>query len=207
MEDSKRHDLNSYARNVIRHSARKLIGRYGFIADDYEDLMQELSLDLLIRLPNFDPSKATQNTFIAQTVTRAVSKLVRHRHRQKRDYRREAWSLDEALPNGEGDAVPRGETVSKDDFDLRSGKHGRPNEERLDLRLDISLGLSGLDPDLQHLADRLRTTSVADVARELGIPRSSLYDQGIARIRRAFEGRGLTVYLATNRRFDQERGR
>lgn len=195
MEDSKQPGLDGYARNVIRHAARKLIGRCGFAADDYEDLMQELTLDLLIRLPNFDPSKATQNTFVAQTVARMVSKLVRHRHTQKRDYRREAWSLDEPLTNGDGDAAPRGETVSQDEVDLRTDKHGRPTEERLDLRLDLSLALAGLPPELQRLAEKLQTTSAADAAREMGIPRSTLYAKGIARIRTAFEKQGLTHYL------------
>ena len=34
------------------------------------------------------------------------------------------------------------------------------------------------------------------VARELGVPRSTLYEKGIARLRKIFEDRGLHEYLA-----------
>ena len=52
---SKGYDLNDYARTLISHKARQLIGRHGFVPDDREVLEHEMSLDLLLRLENFDP--------------------------------------------------------------------------------------------------------------------------------------------------------
>lgn len=195
METAKQDGLNNYASDVIRHKARKLIGSNGFTWDDYEDLMQELALDLLMRLPKFDRNKASLNTFAVRIVDRRISTLIRHRTRGMRDYRCEAWSLDEPIDDLDGAGARRGDTLGQDEHDLRTGKHCRTVSERIDMRLDVSLVPSELPPDLKELAERLRHQSVAEVARDLGVPRSTLYDTGIARLRKAFEDKGLREYL------------
>ena len=71
--------------------------------------------------------------------------------------------------------------------------------ERLDLRLDLTLVLDELPDDLRDLAIRLQTRTVAEIARELGVLRSTLYEKGIARLRKIFEDRGLREYLGESR--------
>lgn len=195
MESSKQNDLNDYARTVIRHKARQLIGKYRFTQDEYEDLKQEMALDLLARLSKFDRSKASLNTFIARIVDRRISTLIRHRTQGKRDYRCEGCSLDEPIDDQDGSGARRGDALGQDDYDLRTGRHSRPESERIDMRLDVSLVLSELPPDLRELAERLLDHSIAEAARDLGVPRSTLYDTGIARLRNAFEDKGLGEYL------------
>jgi RNA polymerase sigma-70 factor (ECF subfamily) len=94
MENTKQRILDGYARDVIRHKARQLIGKYGFTRDDYDDLQQEMMLDLLRRLGKYDPSRAGLSTFVARIVDRKVSTLIRHQRQEKRDYRRQVCSLD-----------------------------------------------------------------------------------------------------------------
>jgi len=195
MEDSKQYGLNDYAKNVIRHKARQLIGKYGFTRDDYEDLMQEMTLDLLVRLSKFDRSKASLNTFVARIVDRRISTLIRHRTQDMRDYRREACSLDDPIQDEDGASITRGEMLSQDECDLRAGKHTRPESERIDMRLDVSFVIAELPPELRPLAERLLDQSITEAARELGVPRSTLYETGIARLRNAFEDKGLGEYL------------
>lgn len=193
MEDPRRGALNEYARNVIRHKARQLIGKCGFTHDDYEDLQQEMLLDLLMRLPKFDPSKASYNTFVARIVDRKISNLIRDRGRQKRDHRCQVRPLDEEV-EGEAD-ITREEMLSQDDVDLRTGRHDRPELERIEMRLDVARALADLPPDLKALAERLLSQSVTEAARDLGVPRSTLYGSGIARLRKIFEEAGLTDCL------------
>jgi len=195
MDGSKHASLDDYARETIRHKARQLIGKYRFTRDDFEDLQQNMTLDLLERLPKFDPDKATHSTFVARVVEHKISSLIRHRTQEMRDYRREAFSVNEAIKDGNGGTVERAQTISQDELSLRTGKYRRPEGDRINLRLDLSFIMAGLPPELQHLAKLLQTYSIAETARRLGVPRSTLYETGIARLREIFEDKGLRKYL------------
>jgi len=199
MENTKQRILEGYARDVIRHKARQLIGKYGFTRDDYDDLQQEMMLDLLRRLGKYDPSKAGLSTFVARIVDRKVSTLIRHQRQEKRDYRRQVCSLDAKVEDQDGQARGLDEVLSQDAFDDEVARHDRPGAERLDLRLDLTLALDELPDDLRQLALRLQTRTVAEIARELGVPRSTLYEKGIARLRKIFEDKGLREYLGEAR--------
>ena len=207
MENAKQGVLNGYAREVIRHKARQLIGKYGFTRDDYEDLQQEMTLDLLRRLGKYDPEKAGLTTFVARVVDRRISTLIRHQKQEKRDYRCQACSLNAPVENGTGEAFNMDEILSQDDFDQQVGRHDGPQSERLDLRLDLSQAMAELPDDLRQLAVRLQTKTVAEIARELGVPRSSLYDKGISRLRKLFEDKGLREYLGSSRHIDKQQGK
>ncbi|HPF34960.1 MAG TPA: sigma-70 family RNA polymerase sigma factor [Candidatus Nanopelagicales bacterium] len=199
MENTKQRILDGYARDVIRHKARQLIGKYGFTRDDYDDLQQEMMLDLLRRLGKYDPSKAGLNTFVARIVDRKVSTLIRHQRQEKRDYRRQVCSLDAQVEDQDGQARGLDEVLSQDAYDDEVARHDRPEAERLDLRLDLSLVLDELPEDLRQLPLRLQSRTVAEIARELGVPRSTLYEKGIARLRKIFEDKGLREYLGEAR--------
>ncbi len=199
MENTKQRILDGYARDVIRYKARQLIGKYGFTRDDYDDLQQEMMLDLLRRLGKYDPSKAGLSTFVARIVDRKVSTLIRHQRQEKRDYRRQVCSLDAQVEDQDAQSRGLDEVLSQDAYDDEVARHDRPEAERLDLRLDLSLVLDELPEDLRQLALRLQFRTVAEIARELGVPRSTLYEKGIARLRKIFEDSGLREYLGEAR--------
>ena len=48
--------IDPYAAGLIRFKARQLVGQAGFTASDRNDLEQDLILDLLRRLPKYDPN-------------------------------------------------------------------------------------------------------------------------------------------------------
>jgi len=187
-------ELTDYAKETILHKARQLIGKAGFTQHDLDDLMQELTLDLLERLPKFDPNKAAHTTFVARVIERKISKLIRHRKQWKRDYRRETNSLSESVETEFG-SVERAQTISQDEYDRNIGRHGRTEADRLDMRLDVSLAISQLPPDLKPMAERLLTHSITEVAREFGISRGHFYEVAVARLRAIFEDKGLGDYL------------
>jgi len=193
--NQKPRELSNYAAETIRHKARQLIGKAGFTKHNVDDLMQELTVDLLERLPKFDPRKAAHTTFVARVIARKISKLIRHRTQGRRDYRREACSVNETIEDGNGGNVERAQTISQDEHDLRTRRHSRSEADRIDLSLDVSFVISQLPPDLKPLAEHLLTHSITEVARELGIARSTLYETGIARLRAIFEDKGLGAYL------------
>lgn len=189
--------INDYAEELIHHKARQLVGTAGFTRDDVEDLEQEMRLDLLERLPKFNPNKATYNTFVSRLVERKICNLIRHRTQEIRDFRCEEGSIHDVVESGDSgdEKVERIETVTQDEQDFRLGKHIRSAEARRDLQLDISLVLPKLPPKLRKPAELLQTVSITTAARKLGIPRSTLYDR-IARLRRIFEDVGLTNHCS-----------
>jgi len=198
MDTNRKHEeLTEYAFEVVHHKARQLVGKAGYTNDDVADIEQDLITDLLERLPKFDPSKATHNTFVARLVERKISKLLRDRLAKMRDCRREDCSLNEEINTGDQETpAQRVATISQDDHDLRTGKHLRPAEERADLHRDINTVLAELPPELSEAAELLAVMPIAEVARKLEVPRATFYDNYLAKIRAVFEDKGLNGYLA-----------
>lgn len=188
-------ELTDYALDVVRCKAKQLVGKAGYKQDDMEDIKQELIVDLLERLPKFDSSKASYNTFVARVVERRISNLLRDRQAEMRDHRREICSLNEEIDTGEEEPKQRLTAISQDEQDFRTGKYQRSAEERMDLHLDIQNMLAGLPPDLRNAARLLQHRPIAQVARELGIPHATFYDHHLTQLREAFAEQGLADYL------------
>jgi DNA-directed RNA polymerase specialized sigma24 family protein len=182
VKDSKQPGLDSYSQKLIAVKARRLIGKHGFTRDDYDDLKQDLTLDLLIRLPRFDPRKAGWKTFVSRIIDRKVANLVRHQLRAKRDYRK-TISVDWMLEP---------EPVSCCDDNIS---------------LDFSIAFARLSPDLKLLVQYLFTRSITDTARDLAVSRSTLYRTGIVHLQEAFNRLGLREYFGSAGRFDARRGK
>lgn len=193
--NQKRCGLTDYALETVHHKARQLVGKAGYTQDEVDDIKQDLIVDLLERLPKFDPAKATYNTFVARVVERKISKLLRDRQAEMRDHRREACSLNEDIDDGDDEPMQRVATISQDEQDIRTGKYRRSAEEREHLRLDIETVLADLPPDLRRAAELLQTLPVAQVAREMGVPHATFYDKYLMRLRDAFAAKGMGDYL------------
>jgi len=194
MDANKKHDeIVDYAARIIRHKAKQLIGTAGFTRLDREDLEQEMMLDLLMRLPKFDPNKSTHKTFVARVVERKVSNLIRHRTQEMRDYRRETYSLNEPIDDGDGGTIERSQTIA-DQHDRRPGRHRRSDQEAVELVLDVQAMLMRLPADLRRLCELLKSGSIADAVREMDIPRTTL-NYRVKKLRKLFEKAGLRDYL------------
>jgi RNA polymerase sigma-70 factor, ECF subfamily len=185
-------ELTEYALKLVHLKARHLVGTAGFTRDDVEDIEQELVLDLLARLPQFDPAKASYNTFVARLVDRKISKLVRDRQRERRDPDREDCSLSSLVNEEDGVKAELGDSITQDEHDLRTGKHHRPASERLDMELDVKETLSTLPEELRRVAEVLTAMPVAEAIQALRIPRWKLYEVYLPQLREVFEARGLS---------------
>lgn len=171
--------LDRFARGIIGRKVRLLVDRAGFTRQDRHDLEQELVLRLLQSLDLFDPERAHPHVFITTVVERAVAMILRQRRAKKRQG--VVRSLD-ALPTG-----------------------GRPTElpdcrdtgrdvERLDLASDLAAVLARLPDHLRVLAEQLKSQSLSEAARAMGVPRSTL-QRRVQRLRQSFEDAGLRLYL------------
>jgi RNA polymerase sigma-70 factor (ECF subfamily) len=171
--------LDRFARGIIRRKVRLLVGRAGFTRQDRDDLEQELVLRLLQSLDLFDPEQAHPNVFITTVIERAVAMILRERRAKKRDSG-VVRSLDQAKAKDGSSAEPA---------DPRGG-----GQDRFDLASDLAEVFARLPEELRDLAERLKSQSLSQAARDLGVPRTTLQRQ-VQRLRQSFEDAGLRIYL------------
>jgi RNA polymerase sigma-70 factor (ECF subfamily) len=193
-ETLKQGGLTDGALKLVKYKARQLVGKAGYTQDDIADIEQDPIVDLLERLPRFDPTKATYTTFLFCVVDRAVCNMLRHRRAEKRAPWREAGSLNDEIGTGGDEPVQRLTAISQDEHDLRTGKHARPAEERNHLRIDMSAALDGLSPELRQAAELLQHTSVRQTARAMGVSESAFRKRHLVQLRKHFKARGMDDY-------------
>ena len=194
--NTKQCELTEYALELVYFKARQLVGKAGYTWDDEEDIAQDLIADLLERgLPQFNPAKATYNTFVSRLVERKIANLLRDRQAALRDPQCEICSLNEEINTGEEELVQRLATFCQDDCDILAGKYTRPAEERDHFDHDLCVTLGNLPPELRQIAEMLKTQSVLQIANSLGMPRRTFRDRYLKKLREAFEANDMENYV------------
>jgi RNA polymerase sigma-70 factor (ECF subfamily) len=191
--DELNEESDRFTRGIIRRKIKQLIGQAGFTWQDRDDLERDLILRVLQSLPSFDPDQAHRNKCITAVVERYVANILRNKRAEKRDHRR-IGSLNVMIDSAEDGATEMSQTISQRELDARRNRHPRSNEELAHLRQDIAEVLATLPGELRDLAERLKAQSISEIARETGIPRTTLYES-VRRLRRRFESAGLREYL------------
>lgn len=194
MSQNRYHGIDAYTVRLITFKAKQLSAHPGFSHADREELEQELLLDLLLRQPKYDPGRAQNSTFVARVVEHRAATLIEERKAGLRDYRLQAFSLNDHIEDEDGGCCERSETFDQDDYLLRTGRQSRSSIELRDLGIDVRSVIDQLPPKLRDLCQRLMRDSITDVSRETGIPRSTLYGV-IDKVRVAFKDAGLEAYL------------
>lgn len=182
-----------YLRGIIRRKVRQLIGRAGFTRQDREDLEQEIFARVLQGLRKFDPAKAHRNKFVTAIVERYVANVLRNKRAEKRDHRR-ITSLNVTITLAGDAKVELSQTISVRERDAQRRRESRDDCALSDLRADIGAFIAALPDDLRELAEGLMANSISEIARETGIPRTTLHDK-LRRLRQRFESTDLRDYL------------
>ncbi len=191
-------ELDAYAVQLIRRKARQLVGRAGFTEDDQEDIEQDLTLDLLHRLPKFDSLRASLHTFIARVVEHGVARLIERQEAPMRDYRRCTCSLNDPIRDDRADGAERGDFISQEDYLKGIGQPALLLADGVALKLDLERLLSTLPPELRDLMSRLDNgQTIAEIARDIGLSRGTLYDR-MKELRLLAEEAGLKAYLESD---------
>ena len=181
--------LDRFEEWFIARKARQLAGKAGFTPSDVEDIEQDIRLDVMQRLPRFDPAKSNRHTFIAMVVCRRVASILESRRAEKRNGGRRPQSLNAPIRDAEGRRVEFHQTLGGD-----ARRPGRSEEELRDLRADVWAVVAGLEPRLQRWCKVLEGMGVREAVRFHRVPRSSLQYM-TRRIRSALERAGLKGYL------------
>ena len=158
-----------FAANLIRQKVRRMAERLELCRADEEDLAQDLRLDLLRRSSRYQAERSEWRVFACVVVDRSARSAWRKRTKRPWTSLIDGSVLGQDVETGDLDRRIRGGTVDR-------------ASQRV-LRLDVRELLSALSADDRDLCQRLSNGGLSDVARELGIPRSTLQDR-VIRLRR-----------------------
>jgi RNA polymerase sigma-70 factor, ECF subfamily len=186
--------ISQFAAQLIRRKARELASFPGFCPTDRDEIEQELRLVLLRRLDRFNPSLAHYNAFVTTVIERYSATILQHRRAESRTYRRCGSSLNQLVDDGDGNQIELGAVLPECQPGLRTRTHFRSSEELQDLASDVAQLLAELPAELADICERLKRESISTVARDLGIPRSTLRDL-LKGVRARFDSCGMRGYL------------
>jgi RNA polymerase sigma-70 factor (ECF subfamily) len=177
---------------IIQHeadiAARRLVRSLRLSKDDLADVRQELLVDVIARLPCFDPKRGSLGAFAGIVMANRAARLAHKVKRERRLYGAVPTSLDETLP--EGDGSTRGDRVSEEDG--LSAYFGQPYDAfaEVERRLDVERGLGALDPNDARLSAALSQSNIDELVDRGHAARSSLYRR-VKNIRLALLAAGL----------------
>ncbi len=184
--------LTEYARTNIEVTARNMIGKCGLGPADLEDVISELTLDLLEHLPLYNARRGKLTTFIQVVVAGKSKRILRDRSRQKRSFHRDAESLDARhRDEADGETCTLLDLLGADDIDIHLGRRNRSRHDEAILRMDVHAVIHRLPDCLRTCCDGIMEgRSISDLARSEGMPRKTFYDRVIVPIRQAFREAG-----------------
>jgi DNA-directed RNA polymerase specialized sigma24 family protein len=178
---------------LIRKKSRQIICQAGFRPCDQSDIEQELRLKVEQHLSAFRGDRGHLYAFLTAVVERRAANLVRDGGVKKRDSRGMVSLSVRVDVNGDG-PVELAAVIGQREADARLKVKTRPAQDANDLKFDVEDTMAQLTPDERRVGEGLKHGTVAGVSRELGIPRSTIYDM-LARWRDTFEQAGLRKYL------------
>jgi RNA polymerase sigma-70 factor (ECF subfamily) len=169
-------------------AARRLRRRLGLPDCDREDLAQDLLIDLLRRLPAYDPARGSIGAFANIVLRNQSSRIAMRIMRERRAQGGGLLSLDAA--SGQRDRRPLAETVGEDEG--LSAWHGQATTAHVtvDQRQALRSVLARLPADDLRLCAALAHRSVTALAVEGFGSRSALYRR-LADLRFVLTAHGL----------------
>ena len=191
--DDNASQLGRFEFGIIKKKVRQIIGRAGYTRQDQEDLEQELLTRLLQSLKSFDPKQAHRKCFVTAVVERDVANILRDAKAEKRDHRR-IGSLHVMIEVTDDGPTELAGTIGEREHNARRCRHPRSEDDLAQLATDLADVVAAIPDELRDLAERLKTQSIAAIAREVGVPRTTLNDS-VRHLRQRFEQAGLRDYL------------
>ena len=179
-----------FATSYVRKVARQLILDRVYPKYDLEDLVQELMLALLEGRDAYDPAKARWTYFVKTVVDRKAISLRRARSAESRGNTIVVASLNVLVRDQEGQLVELSQRIHQSEGTARRGVEHQERQAAVEQSLNVIDVLARLEPELAEICSLLAEMSVAEAARELGVPRTTLISR-LAKVRERFAEAGL----------------
>ena len=164
-----------FVTKLIRRKTREVTRNYFFRALDADDIEQRLLLKLLERLRKYQARKGHDKAFVTRVIETQVATLIEHHSTPKRDDR-DVSSLSTSIRHDERDELLANLVTEAEGINRTQGAVRTASDEA-ELSELIATVLQDLPPDMRILAEQLQSASVAVLARQLGLPRTTLRDR------------------------------
>lgn len=157
--------------------ASLLMNSFGFAADDWDDLRQDLALDCIRRLPKFDAARGDWKGFV-RGVVRNHACVLASRQIRRPEIRPLQIDAESSAPDG----------------GFHCELHDKPGADTgiaFELSLDTQRVLASLPEELRTIARYLTELPISAVQGKVGLSRSQV-QRKVARIRSAFLAAGIS---------------
>ena len=122
-----------------------------------------------------------------------MANILRDQQAEKRDHHRVS-SLNVMINVANEGLIELAGTIGQRELNDRRCRHPRNDDDLAQLAHDMADVIAKLPDELRDLANRLKTQTVSAIARDMGIPRTTLTDR-LRSIRKRFEKAGLKDYV------------
>jgi DNA-directed RNA polymerase specialized sigma24 family protein len=174
--------------NEAKAAAWRLQRKLGLPACDREDLAQDLLIDLLRRLPAYDPARGNLGAFAGLILRNQSSRIAMRLRRERRDRGGPMLSLE--APVRDDGTRPLAETIAEDQGLGAWLGQSATAIEHTERRCTIDCALGQLADDDRRLCVALSTRSVAQLVTDGFGSRSALYRR-LAELRHVLTAHGL----------------
>lgn len=174
--------------------AKGLIGKHGFTRGDYEDLRQDLLLQIHLKRETtmgWTEVTASERTVMSRILDNYVRDMIDAVHADKRKVHLFSESIHDASETGLGD---EGKAIVDEEFIFRRMEKLVVHEEK-DLEFDLRAVFQDLNSIQKRVCELLLSgTNISDAARALHMKRTTL-NREVERLRKVFYKRGLKNYV------------
>ena len=153
----------NYAHNITHSKAKTLIGHYGFTKHDMPDIEQELLMEVIKKLPHYDPGIAKETTFIMRVTEGKIADLISYRQASCRDWRKCGHSLNAPVKKSGIEVSELIETIA--------------NENNFDffLALDINNFINQLPSELAEICELLKHYTITEILEFYPMSRTTFH--------------------------------
>lgn len=176
----------------IRGKAREISRHGGFTRSDIDDVRQILSQRICQNVGQYDPEVASFLTFVITMVERYTINIIRHQQAGKRG--RRVTCFLSAVIEEDGEPTELVNTIGEREQSNRLFLESPNPRTALDASIDLEDAIATLPRDLRRIARLLKVYTPSQLARHLGVPRSTL-QYPIAKIRLHLQETGVRDYL------------
>ena len=173
--------IDDYAIERVAYHTARVGRRLHLTPDRRDDLQQDLFVSLCEAAKRYDPSKSAPRTFVSRVLCLAAAHHARRIRNERRSPARSPIRLSELQRNGHDFATP-------------APRWSEPSAH--DLSMDLSRGIASLNERQQDLAKSMSSHTVAQIAAERHVHRSTVYRE-VAAVRTALTEYGLAPTALT----------
>jgi len=169
--NNKYNGINPDVISIIRRKAHQLIKHKYFSEADFQDLEQELMIDLSIKIDVYEPEVSSLYGFVKKIVENKAKDLIRNLSCKKRDYKNSIRSIYEAIDNDENYLLIEDIAANASFYDHSTSDF----EEYIEMELDIHQLVERLSDNQRRLYQLLQSMSVDEIIETTGMSRRTFY--------------------------------